>query len=424
MLVSVVIPVYNTRPYLAECLDSVLAQDLSPGELEVVAVDDGSTDGSGELLDAYAERHRNLSVIHQANSGWPGRPRNVGRAASRGEYVFFADSDDCLAPDALRAMYDFAVKHGSDVVVPKVVPLDGPARPSSLWRRTRVDAELPRVIQTLGPWKLFRREYLDEQDIWFPEGKRRLEDGIFVTRAYVTARRVSVLADNGYYRKRDQPDQGNLSSTPVDPEDFASSIAAMIEIVRRHCPDEAVADAVVTTLYRRKALKWFLPDRFPRYRPEVRETWIRVIRNLQDTHVPPRLDALLPLVPRTRSVLVRRGEVAALVSLGAAQHAGRPLEAVLVGRSLELRVPGLATRPALTIAPGFRLVPAEASPGVLTAAAVRSRAVAGVVRLLRPVVRRTRWGRRFWAQVRRMLRKPRNWQTWPRGGKRQYLRLR
>ena len=174
-------PVYNTRPYLAECLDSVLASDLAPEELEVVAVDDGSTDGSGELLDAYAERHRNFSVIHQANSGWPGGPRNVGRAASRGEYVFFADSDDRLAPDALRAMSEFAVAHGSDVVVPKVVPLDGPARPNPVWRRTRVDAELPLVIRTLGPWKLFRRAFLDEQDLWFPEGRMRLEDGIFVT---------------------------------------------------------------------------------------------------------------------------------------------------------------------------------------------------------------------------------------------------
>ena len=133
--VSVVLPVYNTRRYLAECLDSILAQDLSPEELEVVAVDDGSTDGSGEVLDAYAERHPNLRVIHQENSGWPGRPRNVGRAASRGRYVFFADSDDQLAPSALRALYDFAVAHGSDVVVPKVVPLDGPARPSTEWRR-------------------------------------------------------------------------------------------------------------------------------------------------------------------------------------------------------------------------------------------------------------------------------------------------
>ena len=62
--VSVVIPVYNTRQYLAECLDSVLGQDLPAGEFEVVAVDDGSTDGSGELLDSYSHLHSNLRVIH------------------------------------------------------------------------------------------------------------------------------------------------------------------------------------------------------------------------------------------------------------------------------------------------------------------------------------------------------------------------
>src|SRR3712207_5266398 len=115
ILVSVVIPVYNTRPYLAECLDSVLTQDLPRSDFEVVAVDDGSTDGSAELLDSYCGRYRNLRVIHQENSGWPGRPRNVGRDASRGSYVFFADSDDCLGPEALRRMCDFAVRHGSDV---------------------------------------------------------------------------------------------------------------------------------------------------------------------------------------------------------------------------------------------------------------------------------------------------------------------
>ncbi len=402
--VSVVLPVYNTRRYLAECLDSVLAQDLSPKAFEVVAVDDGSTDGSGELLDAYAARHGNLRVIHQANSGWPGGPRNVGRAASHGEYVFFADSDDRLASQALRAMYDFAVEHGSDVVVPKVVPLEGPERPSQVWRRTRVDAELPRVIHTLGPWKLFRRAFLDERDIWFPEGRMRLEDGIFVTHAYVTARRVSVLADADYYRKRAQPDKGNISSTPVDPDGYISSVATMLAIVRRHCADEDVADAVVSALYRRKALKWFSPDRFPAFGPAYREAWVRAVRDLQDAHVPPRLDERLPLVHRTRSVLVRHGEVAALASLAAAQHAGRPLPAVLLGNRVELHVPGLVARPALEIAPDLRLVPAEGASLAPAAAAVRSRAVASAARLLRPVALRTRWGRQAWAWVRRTSR--------------------
>ena len=403
--VSVVIPVYNTRRYLAECLDSVLAQDLAPDELEVVAVDDGSTDGSGELLDAYAERHPNLRVVHQENSGWPGRPRNVGRAASRGTYVFFADSDDRLAPHALRAMYDFAVAHGSDVVVPKVVPLDGAARPSPVWRRTRVDAELPRVIQTLGPWKLFRRAFLDEQDLRFPEGRVRLEDGIFVTTAYVTARRVSVLADDDYYRKRSQPDEGNISSTPVDPDDYTASLGEIIAIVRRHVADDEVADAMVTTLFRRKALKWFKPDRFPGFRPAYRDAWVRAVRRLQDVHVPPRLDDRLPLVHRTRSVLVRHGEVAALAGLATAQSTARPLPAVLVGSWVELQVPGLVTEPSLEVGPGLRLVPAGAGPRLPAGTPLPSRAVAAAGRMVRPLARRTVRGRRVWAWARRRLRK-------------------
>jgi poly(ribitol-phosphate) beta-N-acetylglucosaminyltransferase len=400
--VSVVIPVYNTRPYLDECLDSVLGQDLGPHALEVIAVDDGSTDGSGELLDRYAERHPNLRVIHQENSGWPGRPRNVGRAASRGEYVFFVDSDDCLGPHALRQIYDFAVQHDSDIVVPKIVPLDGSRRPNQVvWRRTRVDADLTRVIQTLGPWKLFRRAFLEEQDIWFPEGKLRLEDGIFVTQAYLTARRISVLADDDYYRKRNQPDQGNISSAPVDPDDYLSSVARMMEIVRRHCADEQVADALVATLYRRKALKWFGADRFPDYGKARRTAWVQAVRALQDGQVPPRLDDLLPLAHRTRSVLIREGEVAALGSIAAAQRAGRPLEALLSGGSVQLRVPGLAARPALVVAPGFRLVPPDGGVDARPGERRRPRALVVAARSLQPLAHRSAWGRAAWARGRR-----------------------
>jgi len=400
--VSVVIPVYNTRRYLSECLESVLSQDLSPHGLEVIAVDDGSTDGSGELLDRYAERHRTLRVVHQEYSGWPGRPRNVGLAASRGDYVFFADSDDCLAPDALRRMYDFAVRHGSDIVVPKVVPLDGSRRTNqAVWRRTQVDAELTRVIQTLGPWKLFRRAFLAEHDLRFPEGKVRLEDGIFVTQAYVTAGRVSVLADDDYYRKRDQADEGNISRSPVDPDDYLSSVARMIEIIRRDCPDEGLVDAVVATLYRRKALKWFSPDRFPDYRTAWRTAWVQAVRRLQDAHVPPGLDEHLPLGHRIRSVLVRHGEVAALGSVTTSARTGRALESVLVGGWVELRVPGLTARPHLVVAPGFRLAPPAGRSAIPVRARLRPEVVGRAVGWLRPVARRTRWGRDAWTRVRR-----------------------
>ncbi|MDP9397740.1 MAG: glycosyltransferase [Actinomycetota bacterium] len=198
--VSVVIPVYNTGPYyLAPCLDSVLAQDLPPDELEVVAVDDGSTDGSGELLDTYAARHPKLRVLHQENSGWPGRPRNVGVAESRGTFVYFVDADDYLAPQALRRMWEFAIEHASDVLVPRVLGVEGRGFSHEPWRTTQVDADLTRAFLTLAPMKMFRRSFLDRQGLRFPEGKVRLEDGIFLAEAYLTAARVSILGGYDFY---------------------------------------------------------------------------------------------------------------------------------------------------------------------------------------------------------------------------------
>ena len=83
--VAVVIPVFNSMPYLRELLDSLVAQDMAPDLFEVIAVDDGSTDGGGKILDAYAARLPNMRDIHQRNSGWPGKPRNVGIEASRSD---------------------------------------------------------------------------------------------------------------------------------------------------------------------------------------------------------------------------------------------------------------------------------------------------------------------------------------------------
>src|SRR6186713_2753816 len=102
--VSVVVPVWNVAPWLGECLASVDGQTIGTAALELVAVDDGSTDGSGAMLDAYATGRPWVTVLHQANSGGPGAPRNAGVELARGRYVFFLDADDYLAPDALERM--------------------------------------------------------------------------------------------------------------------------------------------------------------------------------------------------------------------------------------------------------------------------------------------------------------------------------
>jgi CDP-glycerol glycerophosphotransferase len=95
--ISVVVPIYNVEPYLAECLESLLAQ--TAGDLEVVMVDDGSTDGSAAIAERYAELDSCLRLVRQANHGL-GHARNTGVAAANGYYLAFADSDDVVPGDA------------------------------------------------------------------------------------------------------------------------------------------------------------------------------------------------------------------------------------------------------------------------------------------------------------------------------------
>ena len=152
---SVVVPVYNALPYLGEMLDSLAAQDLQPTSFNVITVDDGSTDGSSEVLDEYAQRFEHFAVVHQTNSRRPGRPRNAGLRRASGDFVFFADADDMLAPACLRRLLDFAEQHQSDIVIPRLTSLGGRGFPTSVYENTVVDADLVTAFKTLFPRSCF-----------------------------------------------------------------------------------------------------------------------------------------------------------------------------------------------------------------------------------------------------------------------------
>ena len=96
-VISVVVPVYNVADYLPACLDSILSQDYDA--LEVILIDDGSTDASGAICDDYAARDSRVRVIHQKNGG-AAAAKNAGLRAAGGEYLSFVDSDDYLEPGA------------------------------------------------------------------------------------------------------------------------------------------------------------------------------------------------------------------------------------------------------------------------------------------------------------------------------------
>jgi len=116
--VSVIIPAYNTGKYIAECLDSVLAQTFK--DFEAICIDDGSTDNSLSLFNEYAGRDPRIKVMSQKNQGLVAA-RNNAIAAARGEYILPLDSDDMIAPNCIEILYDFITTHDYAVVAPSVV---------------------------------------------------------------------------------------------------------------------------------------------------------------------------------------------------------------------------------------------------------------------------------------------------------------
>lgn len=111
---SVIVPVYNVAPYLRKCVDSLLTQDLAAEEYEIILVDDGSTDGSGQICDELANKP-SIRVIHQANGGLSAA-RNAGLAVAEGKYVQFVDSDDYLEPNILGGLIAQCERENLDVL--------------------------------------------------------------------------------------------------------------------------------------------------------------------------------------------------------------------------------------------------------------------------------------------------------------------
>ncbi len=202
-LVSVVVPVYNVADYLPHCLESLLAQRYEP--LEIVVVDDGSTDESGAIADRYADEEPRVRVVHTENRGL-GAARNEGLRQVTGEYVGFADSDDLVPPTAYDVMAGSLKRSGSDFVTGSIVwwssdDLREPPWMHRLHHPARAGiraAEHPEILGDVFAWnKLFRRSFWEEHGLSWPE-RIRYEDQPTTTRAYL-AGRFDVLPDVVYH---------------------------------------------------------------------------------------------------------------------------------------------------------------------------------------------------------------------------------
>ncbi len=198
-----VVPVYDVERYLPDALDSLLAQQGL--DLDVVVVDDGSTDGSGQIADAYAARDDRVRVLHTPNGGL-GAARNVGAEHARGDFLGWLDSDDVLPAGALSTLARSLTTSGADFVTGSVVRWENGSLHEPPWmrrlhreRRTAIAArEHPEILGDVFAWnKLFRLDFWLAQGLEWPEGVR-YEDQPTTTRAYL-AGTFDVIPDVVYH---------------------------------------------------------------------------------------------------------------------------------------------------------------------------------------------------------------------------------
>ncbi|MDQ4052762.1 MAG: glycosyltransferase [Actinomycetota bacterium] len=207
-LVSVVVPVYDVEAYLPECLDSLLASQHD--ELEIVVVDDGSTDRSGAVADSYAGRESRITVVHTDNRGL-GAARNEGLRHVSGDFVAFADSDDVVPPTAYAVMVESLHRSGSDFATGSILLLESSGLSEPPWMRRLHNpprpkaraAQHPEILGDVFAWnKLYRHSWWTAAGLSWPEGVR-YEDQPTTTRAYLSGR-FDVLSEHVYHwRVRD-----------------------------------------------------------------------------------------------------------------------------------------------------------------------------------------------------------------------------
>ena len=289
-LVSVIVPVYNVENYLRKCLDSLINQSYV--NLEILLVNDGSTDASGELCEEYAEKDLRVKVFHKENGG-PSSARNLGLEHAGGGYITFIDSDDYLAEDAVESLVTSLEKHQADISFcqTEIVDETGAILDKSrkkYYEETVLSPEemmmeicLNRMTGTSAWGKLYRSTLFE--DIRFPVGKL-YEDTYTTPDVVIRSRRVAFIGRAVYFWVQRS---GSITHQGLTEKDFTvfSTLERFIKIVDAYYPAlheyaivRLVDDTFWTIMMRLVYNDDFL-SKAAKIRKRYRKYWILALRH-------------------------------------------------------------------------------------------------------------------------------------------------
>lgn len=201
-MVSVIVAIYNIEPFVGTCIRSILNQNYR--NLEVILVDDCSTDGSGRICDAYAAQDPRISVIHHAVNQRHSKTRNDGLDAATGEFIIFVDGDDWLAPDFVAYMLHVITVTKSDMAInlAHFTTRDAsqvPDTPIQTWSAEKTLTELLYPHLTVGVWnKIYCRDFIEKNRLRFMN-RYTAEGDLFINTAVQYANHVGVGCHKSYY---------------------------------------------------------------------------------------------------------------------------------------------------------------------------------------------------------------------------------
>jgi CDP-glycerol glycerophosphotransferase len=334
--ISVVVPFHNTEDLLDDCLRSIARQ--THADLEVIMVDDGSTDGSVEIARRRAESDPRFILIRVPNGG-PGYSRNRGIEQATGEFLAFVDADDMLPSHALEIMLDTLQESGSDFVsggVERIGPLG--VTPSGMHAQAiktrRIGTHIsrsPELFWDVSVWnKLFRKSFWDASKLSFPE-VRAWEDLQAMTRAHVLAKAVDVIPDTIYYWRERGKGALSITQSRTDIGNLRDRITALRSIdgfLRER------ASAALLREHQRKALVndlWLYVCDLSRTGAEYQAEFMELGRRYLD-QVGRRVLAKLPSTHKLAYHLIKAGQLEQLLEFNAWQ-AEQPIKTTPMVRS-------------------------------------------------------------------------------------------